>query len=87
MPHLNASSLDDSNFQEMTRKRRRLNSLSSDSDQSEDYVKGDYCICLHLEINVINLFRMDVFLIHCHLKSFHSNFPDLRLCLFVFNLF
>eukprot|EP00112_Aurelia_sp_Birch-Aquarium-sp1_P020072 Seg5087.1 transcript_id=Seg5087.1/GoldUCD/mRNA.D3Y31 product="ETS-related transcription factor Elf-2" protein_id=Seg5087.1/GoldUCD/D3Y31 len=39
MSHLNASSLDDSNFQEMTRKRRRLNSLSSDSDQSEEYVK------------------------------------------------
>ena len=58
MPHLNASSLDDSNFQEMTRKRRRLNSLSSDSDQSEDYVKGDYCICLHFEINVINPFQV-----------------------------
>ena len=47
-----------SKFQEINKKRKRLNSISSDSDQSEDYVKGKYSNFV-LEANFINNLKKD----------------------------
>ena len=47
-----------STFKEIKNKRRRLNSISSDSDQSEDYIKGrdlNFSQFLHLQAMVFLL--------------------------------